>query len=140
MQEGGRRHWVWIWREEGGKELALEVELEGRGVNIPYAQLDIISIQFNFTTTTYARSLKETQSQDRHIFILGNPQGEENPAKLPLYRCIKSTKTNLNRRSFSFLVCISLCPMRYTQVCVCVYQMRNTHPLFILFLSLDLFP
>ena len=55
-------------------------------VKIPYAKIDIISVQLNFTTIAYAGSLKETQSQDRHIFILGNPQGEENPTKLPLYR------------------------------------------------------
>ena len=64
-----------------------------KNVKIPNAKLGMISIQFNFTTIAYARSLKETQSQDRHIFILGNPLGEENPMKLPLYRCIKITKT-----------------------------------------------
>ena len=37
--------------------------------------------------------MKETQSQDRHRFILGNPLGEENLVKIPIYRCIKSTKT-----------------------------------------------
>ena len=36
-------------------------------------------------------------------------------------------------------VSLSLSPMRYTQVSVCV-QMRNTPPLFILFLTLDFFP
>ena len=60
-------------------------------VKIRYAKIDNISIQFNFTTIAYTESLKETQSQDRHTFILRNPLGEENPAKLPLYRCIKST-------------------------------------------------
>ena len=46
----------------------------------------------NFKTIEYAGSMKETQSQDRHKFILGNPLGEENPVKIPLYRCIKSKK------------------------------------------------
>ena len=77
------------WMRES--ELSISFLFLG-GVNIPYAQLNIISIQFNFTTIACAGSLKETQSQDGHKFILGNPQGEENPTKLPLYRCIKSTK------------------------------------------------
>ena len=46
-------------------------------VKIPYAKIDNISIQFNFTTIAYVGSLKETQSQDRHRFILGNPLGEK---------------------------------------------------------------
>ena len=54
--------------------------------------MDIISIQFNFTTIAYGRSLKETKSQDRYRFILGSPLVEENLVKIPLYRCIKSTK------------------------------------------------
>ena len=33
---------------------------------------------------------------------------------------------------------LSLSPMRYVQVSVC--QMRNTHPLFIIFLPLEVFP
>ena len=48
-------------------------------VKIPYAQLDIIGIQFNFKTIQYKGLLKETKSQDRHRFIPRNPQGEENP-------------------------------------------------------------
>ena len=32
------------------------------------------------------RSLKERQSQSTQDFILGNPHGEENPAKLLYYR------------------------------------------------------
>ena len=59
-------------------------------VKVQCAKIDNISIQFNFTTIAYTWSLEETQSQDRHIFILGNPLGEENPTKLLLYRCIKS--------------------------------------------------
>ena len=46
-------------------------------VKIPYAYLDIISIRFNFTTIAYVGSLKETKSEDRHKFILANPQGEK---------------------------------------------------------------
>ena len=49
----------------------------GMNVKIPYAKIDIISIQFNFTIIAYEGSLKETQSQDRHKFILGNSLGEE---------------------------------------------------------------
>ena len=43
-----------------------------------------------------------------------------------------------NRCSFSLHICLSLSPMRYTQVCV--FQMRNTPPLFILYLPLEFFP
>ena len=56
---------------------------------ISYAQLDNISVYSKFMEVAYAESLKETQSQDRHRFILGNPQGEENQTKIPLYRCIR---------------------------------------------------
>ena len=42
-----------------------------------------------------------------------------------------------NKCSFSQHIYISLSPMHYTQVCV---QMRNTTPLFILFLSLEFYP
>ena len=55
-------------------------------VKIRYAKIDNISIQFNFTTIAYTGSLEETQSQDKHRFILGNPLQEENPTKLPQYR------------------------------------------------------
>ena len=55
-------------------------------------QITLVYIEFNFTTTTYTGSLKETKSQDRNKFILGNPQGEENSAKIPLYRYINSIK------------------------------------------------
>ena len=53
--------------------MAEKYKLGKTSVKISYAQLDIIIIQFNFTTIAYAWSLKETQSQDRHKFILGNP-------------------------------------------------------------------
>ena len=55
-------------------------------VNISYARLDIICVQSKFTIVSYAESLKETQSQDIHRFILGNPLGKENPTQLPQYR------------------------------------------------------
>ena len=58
-------------------------------VKIQYAKIDNISIQFNFTTIAYTWSLKETQSQDIHIFILENPLREENPTKIPQYRWSK---------------------------------------------------
>ena len=37
-------------------------------------------------TITSIKSLKERQSQRTQYFILGNPHGEENPAKLLYYR------------------------------------------------------
>ena len=83
--------------------------------------------------------MRETQSQDIHIFTLGNTQGEENPTKLPLYRCIKSAKIKPQIGALSPCRYVSLSPMRYTQVSVCV-QMRNTPPLFILFLLLEFYP
>ena len=55
-------------------------------IRIQYDKIDNISIQFNFTTIAYIGSLKETLSQDRHQFILGNPLGEENPTNLHQYR------------------------------------------------------
>ena len=130
-------HGVLQGKEEVDR-LTHELEIT-QDVKIPYAQLDIISIQFNFTTIAYAGSLKETQSQDRHKFILGNPLGEENPAKLPLYRCIKSIKTKPQTGAPSPCRYISLSPMRITQVSVCV-QMRSKSLLFILYLPLDFFP
>ena len=33
--------------------------------------------------------MKETQSQERYIFILGKPQGEEKLEKFPLYKMYK---------------------------------------------------
>ena len=68
--------------------------MEHMNVNISYAQLDSISISSKFTTVAYAKSLKETQSQDRQGFILGNPQGEENPTKLPMYKMYKIKPQN----------------------------------------------
>ena len=73
-------------------------------VKIQYAKIDNISIQFNFTTIAYTGSLKEIQSQDRHRFISGNPIGEENPTKLPQYRCI----TNRNRNRIMWACKLSL--------------------------------
>ena len=58
-------------------------------IKISYARLDIISAQSKFTTTTYARSPKETQSQDRHSVYPGNHQGDEYQTKIPQYMCIR---------------------------------------------------
>ena len=58
-------------------------------VKISYARLDIISVQFKFTTVTYAESLKKHNHKIDTVFILGNPQGEENPTKLLLYKMYK---------------------------------------------------
>ena len=104
--------------------------------------LRYISIVFNPNSQhwAYAESLKETQSQDRHKFILGNPQGEEDPTKLLLYRCIKRYKDKPQTRcSFSLSVCLSLSPMRYTQVCVRIKW--GTHILYVYsFFHLIVFP
>ena len=70
---------------------------------------------------------------------MGNPLGEENPTKIPLYRCIKSTKIKPQTGALPPCISLSLSPMLYTQVNVCV-QMRHTPPLFILFLTLEVFP
>ena len=50
-------------------------------VNISYARLDIISVQFEFTTVAYAKSMKETQSQDRHTIYPGKPSRGRKPNK-----------------------------------------------------------
>ena len=42
-------------------------------VNISYARLDIISVQFKITAIAYAESLKETQSQDRQSIYPRKP-------------------------------------------------------------------
>ena len=71
------------------------------------------------------------------IFILGNPQGEENPTKLPLYKMYKIKKP---KHVFSsFLICISLSPMCYISEWVCIL-MRKKIPLFIHFKSLEFYP
>ena len=85
---------------------------------IPYAYPYIISIQSNFTTIAYARSLKETQSQDRHKFILGNPLGEENPSKLPQYRWLKVQRQK-PKQVLLLLADLSLSYVNYTSECVC---------------------
>ena len=109
-------------------------------VKIPYAKIDTISIQFNFTTKAYIRSLKETKSQDIHKFIMENPHGEENPTKIPLYRCIKSTKIESQTHALPPCRYISL-PLSYAlYTSEHVFKMRKTHPLFIIFLSFEFFP
>ena len=50
-------------------------------VNISYARLDMISINFKFTTIAYAESLIKTQSQDRHSIYIGKPSRGIKPIK-----------------------------------------------------------
>ena len=52
------------------------------------------------------------------IFILGNPQGEENPTKLPLYKMYKKHKTRPQIGAPPSNKYIFLSPMHYTQVSV----------------------
>ena len=72
----------------------------------------------------YAKgSLKDKQEQPHKrtkIFILGNPHGEENLAKIPLHRYIKSTKTRPQTcaPSPSRYVSLSLSYALYTSECV----------------------
>ena len=71
--------------------------------------------------------MKETQSQDRHQFILGNLIGEENPTKLPIYIyiymyvCINSTKKKPQTCAFSpcISLSLSLSYVQYTSEHVC---------------------
>ena len=51
-------------------------------VKISYARLDIISVQFKFTTIEYAISLKETKSQDRHGIYPWKPSRGRKPNKI----------------------------------------------------------
>ena len=48
---------------------------------ISYARLDIISVQFKFIRATYAKSLQETKSQDRHSIYPGKPLRGRKPNK-----------------------------------------------------------
>ena len=50
-------------------------------VNISYATLHIISVQLKFTAVAYAKSLKETQSQDRQNIYPGKPSRGRKPSK-----------------------------------------------------------
>ena len=50
-------------------------------VDISYATLDMISAQLKFTAIAYAKSLKETQSQDRHSIYPGKPSRGRKPRK-----------------------------------------------------------
>ena len=108
-------------------------------VKIKYAKIDNISIQFNFTTIAYTGSLKETQSQDRHWFILGNPLGEENPAKLPQYRGSKVQRENPKQVLLLLAdISLSLSYANYTSECVCPNEEHIT-PIYT-YLPLDFFP
>ena len=60
--------------------------------------------------TTYKRVTERTTSiatQKNTKIYLGNPHGEENPTKIPIYRCIKSTRQD-PRQVRLLLVDISL--------------------------------
>ena len=59
---------------------------------------------------------------------MGNPLGEENPAKIPLYRCIKSTKTKPQTGAPSpcRYVSLSLSYAQYTSECVCPNEEHTT--------------
>ena len=50
-------------------------------VNISYARLDIISVQYKFTIVAYEELLKETQSQDIHNIDPGKPSRGKKPIK-----------------------------------------------------------
>ena len=108
-------------------------------VKIQYAKIDNISIQFNFTTIAYTRSLKETQSQDRHRLILGNPLGEENPAKLPQYRWSNVQRQNPKQVLLLLAdISLSLSPMRITQVSVSKWGAHHSYLYFIFHLTFSL--
>ena len=68
------------------------------------------------------------------VFMLGNPKGEENPKKLPLY---KMYKRQPQKQVLSSLCSVSLSPMHYSSEWVCV-QIRTTAPLFIHIFQLTL--
>ena len=69
--------------------------------------------------------MKETQSQDRHRFILGNPQGEENPTKLPLYKMYK-IKTPKQVILLLAGMSLSLSYVQYTSVSLCSNEEHNS--------------
>ena len=50
-------------------------------VNISYARLDIISVQFKILAVAYPESQIETQSQDRHGIYPGKPLRGRKPNK-----------------------------------------------------------
>ena len=64
--------------------------------------------------------MKHRQAQPHkrtQIFILGNPHGEENPTKLPLYKMYKKYKTKPQIGAPPPVdMSVSLSPMCYTQV------------------------
>ena len=65
-------------------------------VKISYAILDIISVQFKITVVAYAKSLKETQSQDRHNIYPKKPSKGRKPSQnLLCIRCIRYNPKNM---------------------------------------------
>ena len=73
----------------------------------------------------YVGLLKETQSQDRQRFVPRNPLEEEDPTKIPLYRCIKSARIKPQTCAPCPFKYVSFSHMCYTQVCVCVCVCSN---------------
>ena len=100
----------------------------------------LIYISLVFNPNSRQQNRQNQRKKHNHkidtIFILGNPQGEENPTKIHLQMYnIKPQKHVFS----SLLVCISLSLMFYTSVCLCV-KMMSIDPLFIHFKSLDFYP
>ena len=70
------------------------------------------------------------------IFILGNPQGEENPSKLPLYKMYKIKPQNRYSPPYWSISLSSMCSSSEWVYVI----MRNTAPLFIHIMSINFYP
>ena len=84
--------------------------------------------------------MKDRKAQPHKItqrFIPRNPHGEENPAKIPLYKMYKRQPPKQVFFSFYYVFLSLLCA---TQVSEFYVLMRNTTPLFIHFMSTDFNP
>ena len=83
---------------------------------------------------------KHNHTKEQSDFILGNPHGEENPTKIPLYRCIKSTKIKPQTNALPpcRYVSLSLPYALYTSECVCSNEEHTSSTL--LFFTLHFFP
>ena len=113
--------------------------LASKCVKIQYNKMDNICIQFNFTTIAYTGSPKETQSQDRHRFILGNPLQEENPTKLPQYRWSKVQRQNPKQVLLLLAdIYLSLSYTNYTSECVSKWGAHHSYLYFIFHLTFSL--
>ena len=103
-------------------------------VNILYAGLYIISVQYKFIAIEYVESLKETQSQHRDGIYPRKPSwGRKTIQNFLCIRCIRYNPKN--RDSPPFVLSLSLSPMCYSSEWVCVLMRRTTH-VFIHFKSL----